>query len=371
MRSLAYVFTLASLACWNTSPCLAQQPAGPRTLENLLNSDNAQKPAAAAEADATNAGPKRPAGTVARPADGVQHPDLDKAWAEYDAAVTKAAEGIQAAINKQFDAATTKGDLDAAEKWQAALEKFEKAGEVPAESETKAAVSSAASEYKKAREELSKAYETVVKALTMDKKIAEAKAARDEARILFNDVAAGGEKSPSGPKMAPHLQILEAKYGADRRWKDVTKEVQALVMNNDTLLVSCQGLNKVVGDPAFGVEKTLVVKYRFKGSGEKTAGNRENDRSVLVIHQPQESSSDRFSILGAYYGTGITWLDVTRQVKAASRPSGVFLQGYGDGVRAFGNDPAFGYSKRVVVRYLHQGKEMWKDFGDGEAIAVP
>lgn len=178
MRVWAIGFTCILVLCV-AAPSYAQQT-GPRTLENLLNSDNTQKPAAAAEAGSTDAGPKRPAGTVKRPKGGVQHPDLDKAWADYDAAVTKAAEGIRAAINKQFDAATEKGDLDAADKWQTALEKFEKAGEVPTEKEVKAAVSGALAELKKAGEELTKGYEAVVKNLTIEKKIAEARAARDE-----------------------------------------------------------------------------------------------------------------------------------------------------------------------------------------------
>ena len=161
-------------------PGFAQQPTGPATLESLLNSDEGQKPATT-EADAA---PKRPAGTVTRPKDGVNHPDLDKAWADYDAVVTKAAEGIRAAIAKQFDAATAKGDLDAAEKWQNALEKFEKAGELPADKEAKAAVSAAVVDYKKAREELTKAYGTVVKALTVEKRIAEAKAVRRESQAF-------------------------------------------------------------------------------------------------------------------------------------------------------------------------------------------
>jgi hypothetical protein len=160
-------------------PCFGQTSPGPATLENLVNSPEAQGTPAVPEAT-----PKRPAGTVVRPQDGVQHPDLDKAWAEYDAVVTKAAEGIKAAITKQFDASTAKGDLDAAEKWQAAMEKFEKAGEVPAETEVKAAVSVAVADYKKAKEALDKAYEAVVKALTVEKNIADAKAARDEARMI-------------------------------------------------------------------------------------------------------------------------------------------------------------------------------------------
>jgi hypothetical protein len=180
MKTFVYLFMLASLVCGNTAACLAQQP-GPATLENLVNSPEDQDASAVTEVDA---GPKPPAGTVARPKDGVQHPDLDKAWADYDAVVAKAAEGIKAAITKQFDAAAEKGDLDAAEKWQTALEKFKKTGEVPSGSETKSAVSAAVADYKKAKEELGKAYESVVKALTMEKKIAEAKAAREERRFL-------------------------------------------------------------------------------------------------------------------------------------------------------------------------------------------
>lgn len=160
---------LRSLACacvlvlHGFVPCLAQQPG--------------QMPARTAEADA---GPKRPAGTVTRPKDGVQHPDLDKAWADYDAAVAKAAEEIRAAIAKQFDAATAKGDLNAAEKWQVISEKFQTSGELPSESEKKTVVSVTVATCKKAKDELGKAYDAVVKTLTRDKKIVEAKAVRSE-----------------------------------------------------------------------------------------------------------------------------------------------------------------------------------------------
>jgi len=174
MRTFAYLFAIASLACWTPTSCLAQQPTGPATLENLLNSNESPK---TTESDAS---PKQPAGTVARPEDGVQHPDLDKAWADYDAVVSKVAESVKAAIAKQFDAATAKGDLDAAEKWQIALEKFEQAGAVPADAEVKAVVSATVADYKKAKKELSTVYESVVKSLTIEKKITEAKAVRGE-----------------------------------------------------------------------------------------------------------------------------------------------------------------------------------------------
>lgn len=220
---------------------MAQQQTGPRTFESLLNSDEATKPAAVAEVDFTDTVPKRPAGTVARPEDGVQHPDLDKAWADYEAAVTKAAEGIRAAINKQFDAATEKGDLDAAEKWQNALEKFEKAGKVPAEKEVKAAVSGAIAELKKAGEELTKAYEAVVKALTIEKRIAEAKAVRQENQSLGKapeeqTSPVVGAKSASTEKTATprrvnekavRQQIVAAFVGPWRHESGVLEEMRA------------------------------------------------------------------------------------------------------------------------------------------------
>ncbi len=211
MRSLAYLCLLASLGCWNTAACLARQPTGPATLEGLLSSDEGEKPSA--EADA---GTKRLAGTVVRPKDGVQHPDLDKAWVEYDAVVAQAADSIKAAITKHFDAATAKGDLDAAEKWQAALEKFEKAGELPSESETKAAVSAVVADYKKAKDTLDKVYEAVVKNLTMEKKIAEAKAVRGEASTIASPSA---QPDASAAASSPDLKTEEIKVA--KGWQPI------------------------------------------------------------------------------------------------------------------------------------------------------
>jgi hypothetical protein len=157
-----------------------QEPSGPRTLENLLKLDESEKSGAPAAADGTDSGPKRPEGTVSRPKDGVQHPDLDKAWADYDAAVAKTTESIKAGIAKQLDRATSKGDFDAAKKLQEAQNNFENAGELPATTDTKSTVSSANAEFKRAKDELTKAYDGLVKSLTMKKKIGEAQSVHDE-----------------------------------------------------------------------------------------------------------------------------------------------------------------------------------------------
>jgi hypothetical protein len=188
-------------------PCFAQAQPAPPTLENLANTPEEQDASAAPKA--ADSAVNRPAGTVVRPKDGVQHRDLEKTWAEYDAVVAKAAENIRAAIAKQFDAAIAKGDLDAAEKWQAALEKFETSGEVPSGSETKAAVSGAVRDYKKAKEELAKGYEALVKSLTTEKRIAEAKVVREEFRTLGTVVPSPRQPSPPSKPEGPSTRVSE------------------------------------------------------------------------------------------------------------------------------------------------------------------
>lgn len=125
-----------------------------------------------------------PAGTATRPTDGVRHPELDKAWDKYDAIVAKSAEGIRAAISKQFDAATDSGDLDAAEKWQATLDAFKESGLIPVQRELRTAINDFVSDLQLAKEELIEAYSAVEIALTKDKNLAGARAIREEAGDL-------------------------------------------------------------------------------------------------------------------------------------------------------------------------------------------
>lgn len=122
----------------------------------------------------------RPAGTFVRPNPGAKHPVLDKAWADYDTAVAKLTEDIRTAIAKQFDAATAKGDLDEAEKWQTVLKEFEDQGQLPDENATKSTVATAVTKFRSARDNLKAVYEELVKTLTIEKNIAAAKQVRGE-----------------------------------------------------------------------------------------------------------------------------------------------------------------------------------------------
>jgi hypothetical protein len=169
MKMPISLLAAVSLASFNATVGVAEQP-GPFD----------GKAAVAPEADAIAEDPKRLAGTVARPKDGIRHPDLDKAWVAYDAVISKAAETIRAAIVKRFDVVTAEGDLDAAEKWHKVQEDFDNFGVTPAEKDTESDVVAAMTDCRNAEQELAKAYETVVRSLTIERNLPKARAAKDE-----------------------------------------------------------------------------------------------------------------------------------------------------------------------------------------------
>ena len=195
MKTLHFALAIGAMICCTSYTTSAQQPTGPATLENLLKEETKTSPAAS-KTDTPNGSPTRLSGSVVRPKDGVKHPTLEKAWSLYETEVGRAAQSIRHAISKQFGAATAKGDLDAAERWQAALEMFEKKGEVSSLAELKSAVGEANADCKRAAARLADAYAELVKTLTMEKKIAEAKTVRDEWRTCSGVASAANADKP-------------------------------------------------------------------------------------------------------------------------------------------------------------------------------
>lgn len=174
MRRWAFVVSCV-LVLHGSLSTLAQQPTGSAATENHVGTGEVQESAA---------GPKQPAGTLIRPEDGVKHVELDKAWEAYSAAVDAVTESLRTAIAKQFDVAAAKGDLDSAERLQLSRRKFEEVGEIPSDKEIKSTVRNAVADYRAARDQLVKAYETVVKELTTEKKLEQAKAVRAECQMI-------------------------------------------------------------------------------------------------------------------------------------------------------------------------------------------
>jgi hypothetical protein len=159
MRALYFLFALL-LTGWVR--CLGQQ-------------------AAANQEDTIQA---RPAGTLVRPADGYECPELDRAWTIYGADVAKTNEAVRKFVADQFDDATAKGDLKEAVKWQKIGEAL-KNGQMPSAIEAKPVVDEAKQAFQEAKRSLASAYESTTQSLTRDKKIQDALRVDDEFKTLM------------------------------------------------------------------------------------------------------------------------------------------------------------------------------------------
>lgn len=217
VASSFFVLVWVCLSC-ATRPCSAEQESRGQTLaeQSKANADAPGQSTPVPEVDRAPPAPVRLEGTVARPKNGVRHPDLDEAWAEYDLIVAKVTEDIRAAIKKEWQGAVNKGDLDTAEKWEGIGKKFESEGECDLEKELGAIGKKSVLKLKSAHAALEKAYDSVVKALTREKKLPQAKAAKSELAGLSATVQAAAKEKQT--------QKATAMFVGAWKWPDGTSE---------------------------------------------------------------------------------------------------------------------------------------------------
>ena len=115
------------------------------------------------------------------------------------------------------------------------------------------------------------------------------------------------------------LIILDAKYGANDTWIDLTERVGAAAKSGRLFLVV--GTGPLVGkDPTPFVGKRFRLRYRLGG---KTYEQWWGDNSIVYLDgdlQRPSDSNDKLEILEAQFGSGIlgekTWVNVTDQLKS-------------------------------------------------------
>lgn len=213
MRTPLRVVT--SLAMVLGAACPAVEPVAPERLDQRPSGDGPQHvgerppaPDAAARSAEPGGRPKvepgkarvvRPRGTLARPAGATKHADLDRAWDAYEAAVVKFSESLAAAIGRQFDASAARGDLDAADTWQAAARVYGSEGVIPADLEIRGGLAAADAAVRRAREDLARTYESLTRALTIEKRIEDAKKVREEWQVVTRAATTPGADAAAPP----------------------------------------------------------------------------------------------------------------------------------------------------------------------------
>jgi len=154
--------------------------------------------------------PSQIEGQRTRPAESIKHDDLDEAWAQYEASIEALTKTIRAALEDGFEKATEKGDLDEAEKWQDAIQVFEEHGVFLGDQALKAVKAEAEKKLAEADAKLSLAYSSVIKELTKQKRIAEAKDVRAERTA----VAATAHVAPDGIRKPSRSSVTQSQKTA-------------------------------------------------------------------------------------------------------------------------------------------------------------
>ena len=134
-------------------------------------------------------------GTFVRPADGIEHPDLSLAWADYRAAIDKAITNVEAGLEEAIQEAKKQGDFKAVIQRQAALGLFQNKGIFPTADFLKDDThAEAARAIRRANAGLMAAYGEVCRALTKREdfqaaKIIDAEQVDLEARLGFPPIS--------------------------------------------------------------------------------------------------------------------------------------------------------------------------------------
>ncbi len=151
------------------------------------------------------------------------------------------------------------------------------------------------------------------------------------------------------------LEIIEAKFGADTRWADATEGFKKLKINDDFYFGWIDG-NKMAGkDPAPGVAKQLIVKYKDNSIQERSFG----ERSLGGIAAGAPEATEGFTLGRAFWGAENKFTEVTERVRSIVS-SGKQIVLNGDTLNC--GDPIPGKEKLLVVFYSYRGKQYCENF---------
>lgn len=214
-------------------PCLlshAQEAPGPKTLENLLTPDDAPKRLPDTKDQVADSHPARPGGTLVRPEEGVKHPDLDKAWADYDFKVNEAAVNLREAIATQRRLAREAGDATTAKRYRKILEAFDAGGDLPLDDKLiDKPVRAARDIFRTAVEGLQRAYTKVEIAIAKDLTRPEEDAEAVRAEMDALSTGSTPVRQPQSGNVLAAVKLARDKISGD--WERINDD--ELVVHND------------------------------------------------------------------------------------------------------------------------------------------
>ena len=173
-------------------------------------------------------------------------------------------------------------------------------------------------------------------------------------------------RATSGATTGGPLTITQATYGAGTRTVDVTSLLQSRVQR-DQLDFEVPGT--LLGDPAPGLLKELVVSYQWNGQ-TREARVRDGERLRLPIDQVTTAVpvATGLKIVSAQYGSGTHVTDVTALLGAriASDRLVVLVEN-----NNLGGDPSRGADKVLNVVYEWNSQRYNASAKEGQTLRLP
>ena len=157
------------------------------------------------------------------------------------------------------------------------------------------------------------------------------------------------------------LTITQATYGAGNRTVDVTTLLQSRIQR-DQLDFDVPG--SLLGDPAPGLLKELVVSYRWNGQ-VREARVRDGDRLRLPNGTPVATG---LKIVSAQYGSGTRVMDVTALLEARISADRLVMLVENN---SLGGDPLRGADKVLNVVYEWNGQRYNVSAKEGQTLRLP
>lgn len=161
------------------------------------------------------------------------------------------------------------------------------------------------------------------------------------------------------------LELLEAKYGVGDVWIDVTDKMDGFQANDDLFFGWFDGAKLAGKDPAPGVGKTCVCRYKDSDGKEKTAVLA--DRAFGGFASGW-MASDEFRLTSAWFGDGKNYVDVTAQVKKAFDSSKKDVFRVNRGYFKIDPDPAPGKKKRLVMFFGQENERKSLVFKEWDSV---
>jgi hypothetical protein len=166
------------------------------------------------------------------------------------------------------------------------------------------------------------------------------------------------------------LRITKARYGAGRRWLDVTSTLQNLVTNN-RLNVKVNNTN-MGGDPADDRPKELEVEWTYRGRRQESR-LREGEYLDLpgggVENDGDDNRNSRgLRIITASYGAGNRWLDVTATLQNLVNNNRLNVKVNNTNM---GADPTEDRKKELMIEWEYQGRRQKSRLREGDYINIP